>query len=49
MSEISKNKNFYSNINSSHINKSDHVTMETWKTNDGWQFAEVIPFLTRVD
>ena len=39
MSEISKNKNFYSNINSSHINKSDHVTMETRKTNDGWQFV----------
>ena len=40
MSEISKNKNFHSNLNSSRINKSDHVTMETRKTNDGWQFAK---------
>ena len=44
MSEISKNKNFYSNINSSHINKSDHVTMETRKTNNGWQFAKCNSF-----
>ena len=44
MSEISKKTNLHNNINSSHFNKSDHVTIETdnnkRRANDGWQFPK---------